>query len=75
MKILIPMSGIGKRFKDAGYSSPKYLLNTLDKPVLEHILNLFPGEEDINLIMNKKDFYNSEIKSKVDEIVFNKNIL
>jgi NDP-sugar pyrophosphorylase family protein len=74
MKILIPMSGIGKRFKDAGYSSPKYLLNTLDKSVLEHILNLFPGEEDINLIMNKKDFYNSEIKSKVDEIVFNKNI-
>ena len=74
MKILIPMSGIGKRFKDAGYSSPKYLLNSLDKSVLEHILNLFPGEDDINLIMNKKDFFDHDIKSKVDEIVFNKNI-
>ena len=59
------MSGIGKRFKDAGYSSPKYLLNSLDKSVLEHILNLFPGEDDINLIMNKKIFLTMTLKVKL----------
>ncbi len=68
------MSGIGKRFKDAGYSSPKYLLNSIDRTVLEHILSLFPGEEDINLIMNKIDFFDPQIKNKIDEIVCNENI-
>ena len=26
MQIIVPMSGIGKRFKDAGYKTPKYLI-------------------------------------------------
>ena len=26
MQIVVPMSGIGKRFRDAGYTTPKYLI-------------------------------------------------
>ena len=43
MKILIPMSGIGKRFREKGYKNPKYLLEIFEKPILDHILKLFPN--------------------------------
>ncbi|MDC0253351.1 NTP transferase domain-containing protein [Bacteriovoracales bacterium] len=53
MKIIIPMSGIGKRFLDSGYKEPKFLINVDGKPIIEHIIDLFPGEEDFIFICNK----------------------
>ena len=53
MKILIPMSGVGKRFKDSGYSKPKYLLGVFGKPVLQHIFELFSDDDEIHLITKK----------------------
>lgn len=41
MQIVIPMSGVGKRFHDAGYSLPKYMLPANGKPILQHIIELF----------------------------------
>lgn len=52
MQLIIPMSGIGKRFMDAGYSNPKPLIEVDGKPMIEHIVNLFPGETDISFICN-----------------------
>lgn len=52
MQIIIPMSGIGKRFIDAGYTDPKPLIEVDGKPMIEHIVNLFPGETDISFICN-----------------------
>ena len=46
MKIIIPMSGIGKRFKEAGYETPKPLINIEDKTIIEHVINLFDKELD-----------------------------
>ena len=46
MKIIIPMSGIGKRFVEAGYKDPKPLIIVEDKPIIEHIINLFDKEND-----------------------------
>ena len=43
MHIIIPMSGIGKRFIDAGYTVPKSLIIVEGKPIIEHIINLFPN--------------------------------
>ena len=47
MKIIIPMSGIGKRFIEAGYDLPKPLIIVENKPIIEHVINLFPNEEYI----------------------------
>ena len=68
MKIIIPMSGVGKRFQEKGYENPKYLLNVFKKPVIKHILSLFPGEKDINLIMNEEDYKDSKIMSSLNKI-------
>jgi NDP-sugar pyrophosphorylase family protein len=47
MKIIIPMSGIGKRFIEAGYKDPKPLIPVEGKTIIEHIVNLFDKENDI----------------------------
>jgi NDP-sugar pyrophosphorylase family protein len=46
MKIIIPMSGIGRRFIEAGYSDPKPLIQIEGKSIIEHVINLFDKEDD-----------------------------
>ena len=50
MKIVIPMTGQGSRFKKAGWDTYKALISIHGKPVIEHVVNLFPGETDILFI-------------------------
>ena len=40
------MSGIGKRFIEAGYKEPKPLIQVEGKPIIEHVINLFDKEKD-----------------------------
>jgi NDP-sugar pyrophosphorylase family protein len=54
MQVIIPMSGIGKRFIEAGYTFPKPLLTVDNKPIIQHVINLFSGEKNINFICNDK---------------------
>jgi NDP-sugar pyrophosphorylase family protein len=44
--IVIPLSGLGQRFVDAGYESPKPLIIIDNKPIIEHVINLFDKEKD-----------------------------
>lgn len=44
--IIIPLSGLGQRFIDAGYSIPKPLINVDGLPMIEHVVNLFDREND-----------------------------
>lgn len=44
------MSGAGQRFIDAGYSVPKPLIVVDGKTIIEHVVNLFPGEADVTFI-------------------------
>lgn len=52
MQIVIPMSGTGNRFQAAGYTEPKPLITVDGKPMIEHVVNLFPGESDFIFICN-----------------------
>lgn len=52
MHIVIPLSGIGKRFIEAGYSDPKPLIIVEGKPIIEHVVNLFPNETKFTFICN-----------------------
>ena len=46
MKIIIPMSGIGKRFIEAEYIEPKPLIKVENTPLIEHVINLFDKKND-----------------------------
>jgi len=39
MNIIIPIGGIGQRFKDEGYDMPKPLINVLGKPMIYQVIN------------------------------------
>ena len=53
MQIVIPMSGFGERFRRAGYAVPKPLIEIDGKPIIGHVLDLFPGEPDVLFICNQ----------------------
>jgi NDP-sugar pyrophosphorylase family protein len=48
------MSGIGKRFVEAGYKDPKPLIEVDGYPIIKHVVDLFPGITDITFICNDK---------------------
>ena len=58
MRIIIPMTGKSTRFKKAGIETPKQFLKIENNFILKHIINMFPQEEDINLIVSNSDFNN-----------------
>ena len=53
MQIVIPMSGFGERFRKAGYDIPKPLICVDNKPIIEYIVEMYPGENDFIFICNK----------------------
>ena len=54
MKVIIPMSGYGERFRRAGYDVPKPLIHIDGKPIIEHVVNMFSCEEEFLFICNRK---------------------
>jgi NDP-sugar pyrophosphorylase family protein len=54
MQIVIPMSGFGERFRRAGYRVPKPLIEIEGKPVIAHVIDLFPSENDFLFICNQE---------------------
>lgn len=58
MNIIIPIGGIGQRFKDENYLMPKPLINVLGKPMIYRVIdNLDINSEDIIYIV-----YNNHLK-------------
>ena len=46
------MSGFGERFRAAGYTMPKPLIKVEGKTIIQHIVEMFPGETDFTFICN-----------------------
>ena len=63
MKIIIPMTGKSTRFKKSGIQTPKQFLKIQNKYILEHIIDMFPGEKDINLLVSNEDKENLEFSN------------
>ena len=75
MHIIIPMSGMGNRFIDAGYTVAKPLINVDGKPIIEHVCNLFPGEEKFTFICNAKHLAETNMKEVLNRLKPNANIV
>lgn len=41
LKVVIPMAGLGSRLRPLTWSRPKQLLRVADKPLLEHVMDMF----------------------------------
>ncbi len=61
LQLIVPMSGIGKRFLDAGYRVPKFLIEIEGKSIIEHVLRMYPGIESPILICNKDHLENKKL--------------
>lgn len=59
-QIVIPMSGFGERFRRAGYELPKPLIPVDGKPIIAHVIDMFPGAEDFVFICNEDHLANRE---------------
>lgn len=58
MNIVIPIGGVGQRFKDAGYQYPKPLINVLGRPMLYHVINNLKVEDTDTIWI----IYNNNLK-------------
>jgi len=74
MHIIIPMSGIGKRFIDSGYLDPKPLIVVEKNPIIYHIIDLFPGETKFTFICNDKHLQETNMREILLSKVPNANI-
>ncbi len=75
MHIIIPMSGVGQRFIDAGYKDPKPLIEIDGKPIIQHVVELFPGESKFTFICNQVHLDTTNMRSILEKIVPNANIV
>jgi len=56
------MSGFGERFRRAGFKTPKPLLVVEGKPMIHHVVDLFPGNHDFIFICNEDHLANPEFR-------------
>lgn len=69
MQVVIPMAGMGDRFRRAGYTDPKPLIKVGGKPLIEHIVNMFDLENDYFLfICNSYHLGNTEMADVIQRV-------
>jgi bifunctional N-acetylglucosamine-1-phosphate-uridyltransferase/glucosamine-1-phosphate-acetyltransferase GlmU-like protein len=60
-QLVIPMAGKSKRFFDAGYTHPKWLIDVFNKSIIGHIIKNNEFFSSILLIVNSDDLLNYNI--------------
>lgn len=53
IQLIIPMSGLGKRFVEAGYKDPKPLIEVDGYPMIKHVVDIYGNPPDITFICNE----------------------
>ncbi len=48
------MAGHSRRFREAGYQKPKFLLDCGQKKMIEHVFDMFSYQDNFHLILNKE---------------------
>ncbi|MEK7482953.1 MAG: hypothetical protein AABZ60_01335 [Planctomycetota bacterium] len=68
MHILITLSGEGRRFIQAGYRCPKFLMEIDKHPIIEHLVHLFPGEKKITFICRPDLLEKTDLRELLQKI-------
>jgi len=66
-QVVIPMSGVGQRFVDAGYYQIKPLIPIGNSKVIDEVMAMFPGVDDPLFIVSK------DHKQKIELVTYLKN--
>ena len=74
MQIIIPMSGLGKRFQNAGYTDIKPLIRVQGKPIIEWVVSMFPGKHDFIFICREEHLANTPLEQELKRIKFSLDI-
>lgn len=61
MQIVIPMAGFGERFRRAGYKVPKPLIEVEGRPIIEHIVRMFPEESGFVFVCNREQLADPQL--------------
>ena len=62
-QVIIPMSGIGRRFVEQGYKDPKPLIKVDDNPMIKHVMGIFPESDDVVFICNNEHLENTNMRN------------
>ena len=75
MYIIIPMSGSGQRFKNDGYRKLKPLIRIGGKPIIQHVVEMFPT--DCNFVFICRDIHlaTTEMRSVLKKVAPSGEIL
>lgn len=55
------MSGFGERFRRVGYTVPKPLIEIDGKPIIEYVVEMFPGAEDFVFVCNRDHLADADL--------------
>ena len=69
MKIIIPMSGKGKRYNDAAFHGPKPLIEIDGKPMIQHVVNLFSPQDEFIFICNEHHLQTTNMQEIITKLV------
>lgn len=68
VQLIIPMSGIGKRFAEAGYNDTKPLIMVDGMPIIEHVVNMFGRPDDVIFICNEIHLNTTDMRNILQRI-------
>ena len=70
MKVIIPASGTGERFKAAGYKNTKPLINVSEnKKIIDYVIDIFENTDEFFFIMSPETF--NEMSSYISTLDIN----
>ena len=54
MNIILTLAGHSRRFKEAGFSLPKFLISIDGTPMIEHVVSMFDYEDTFHFVLNEE---------------------
>jgi NDP-sugar pyrophosphorylase family protein len=63
IQLVIPMAGSSEMFAAAGYVGPKWLIDIDGKPMIQHVVEQFPGVTDILFICNTEELQDPNVEN------------
>lgn len=68
MQVVIPMSGVGARFRKAGYRALKPLIEVDGMPIIEHVVRMFPGESNFIFVCNREALKETPLRRVLERL-------
>lgn len=68
MKIIIPMAGHSRRFKDTGYDILKPFINIDGKPMIERVCRMFSPNDEFVFVCNKDHLLNDDYRKTLENV-------